>query len=256
MRKVIKIMATLALAIYLLTSLSTLTFAEGNTSNPSFSKAKRLLEDKVYIAPIPRETIYCQGTFDDNKDIVPPEGFYTEKYIKRAGRLEWEHVVPAENFGQTFEEWRDGDPLCVDNKGKAFKGRNCAEKVNEEYRFMQADMYNLYPAIGAVNAMRSNYNFTMLPHASSSFGQCLMKIDDRKAEPPVASRGKIARAYLYMESAYPRYSMSSGQRKLMNAWDTMYPVTADECARTKRIEGLQGNENLVVKQQCIEADLW
>lgn len=82
---------------------------------------------------------------------------------------------------------------------------------------MQADMYNLYPAIGAVNAMRSNYNFTMLPHASSSFGQCLMKIDDRKAEPPVACHGKIARAYFYMESAYPRYSMSSSQRKLMNA---------------------------------------
>ncbi|MFI3272175.1 MAG: endonuclease [Pseudomonadota bacterium] len=137
--------------------------------------------------------------------------------IKRAGRLEWEHVVLAENFGQTFEEWREGHPLCVDNKGKAFKGRNCTEKVNEEYRFMQADMYNLYPAIGAVNAMRSNYNFTMLPHASSSFGQCLMKIDDRKAEPPVACHGKIARAYFYMESAYPRYSMSSSQRKLMNA---------------------------------------
>ena len=61
---------------------------------------------------------------------------------------------------------------------------------------MQADMFNLYPAIGAVNALRSNYNFTMLPDAKSDFGTCEMKIDNRKADPPEAARGQIARTYL------------------------------------------------------------
>lgn len=102
------------------------------------------------------------------------------KYEKRAKKVEWEHVVPAENFGRTFVEWREGNHACVNSKGKAFKGRRCAEKVNTEYRHMQADMFNLYPAIGAVNALRSNYNFTMLPGEASDFGSCEMKIENKK----------------------------------------------------------------------------
>lgn len=61
-------------------------------------------------------------------------------------------------------------------------------------------MFNLYPAIGAVNALRSNYNFTMLPSTPGSFGSCQMKINNKKAEPPVAARGRIDRTYLYMDS--------------------------------------------------------
>lgn len=108
----------------------------------------------------------------------------------RAGKVEWEHVVPAENFGQTFAEWREGDAQCVDNRGKAFKGRKCAEKTNKDYRYMQADLYNLYPAIGAVNALRQNYNFQMLPGEKPDFGSCEMKIADRKAEPPCVRVGR------------------------------------------------------------------
>lgn len=35
--------------------------------------------------------------------------------------------------------------------------------MSAEYRLMQADMYNLFPAVGAVNAIRSNYNYELLP---------------------------------------------------------------------------------------------
>lgn len=82
---------------------------------------------------------------------------------------------------------------------------------------MQSDLYNLYPAIGSVNALRQNYNFTMLPGASSDFGSCAMKIEGSKAEPPEKARGRIARTYKYMEWAYPRYKMSKAQRKLMKS---------------------------------------
>ncbi|WP_425414421.1 endonuclease [Psychromonas aquimarina] len=219
-----------------------------NQTNDSFSKAKKSLERNVY--PDNRTTLYCAATFDSKKLITPPEGFVTTKYLKRAKKVEWEHVVPAENFGRTFTEWRDGDAQCVNNKRKSFKGRKCAEKVNKEYRYMQADMFNLYPAIGAVNALRSNYNFVMLPDEKSSFGSCEMKINNRKAEPPVRSRGQIARTYLYMDEAYSRYSMSRQQKQLMNAWDKMYPVSDWECKRSKKIEAIQGNANRIVNSRC------
>lgn len=65
-----------------------------------------------------------------------------------------------------------------------FKGRKCAEKVNMGYLYMQSDMYNLYPTIGAVNAMRQNYNFALLPDATPVFGTCQFKIYEKKVEPP------------------------------------------------------------------------
>ena len=232
----------------IVTLYSSTVFAE-NQEIDSFNKAKKLLERQVYNNH--RTTIYCGAEFASDKKVIPPKGFTTTKYIKRSKKIEWEHVLPAENFGRTFSEWREGHKLCVNSKGKAFKGRRCAEKVNTEYRFMQADLYNLYPAIGAVNALRSNYNFTMLPAANSDFGSCAMKIENRKVEPPESARGEIARTYLYMENTYKRYSMSKSQRQLMNAWDKMYPVTEWECLRADKIRKLQKNENKVVASRCL-----
>jgi deoxyribonuclease-1 len=241
------------LAYLVATLISTPTLAE-NQYVQSFSKAKKILEKQVYNNH--RTTLYCSASFDANKKVTRPKGFTTTKYVKRSKKVEWEHVVPAENFGRTFSEWRNGHSQCINSKGKNFKGRKCAEKVNTEYRFMQADMFNLYPVIGAVNALRSNYNFSMLPAVKSDFGSCPMKIDSRKAEPPKIARGQIARAYLYMDDAYKRYSMSKSQRQLMNAWDKMYPVDAWECARAKKITSLQRSDNDVVKSRCQSGGIW
>ncbi|MEL0631086.1 endonuclease I, partial [Psychromonas aquatilis] len=70
--------------------------------------------------------------------------------------------------------------VCVNTKRKAYKGRRCAEKANMEYLYMQADMYNLYPAIGSVNDSRSNFNLAMLGDSESDFGSSAMKIENRK----------------------------------------------------------------------------
>lgn len=233
--------------IYLLFCIST-SYAQGNNWNTSFNKAKKTLERNIYFDH--RITLYCGALFDAKKNITLPEGFIAKKHIKRSSRVEWEHVVPAENFGRTFAEWRNGDTKCVNKEGKPFKGRRCAEKVNMEYRYMQSDLYNLYPAIGSVNATRSNYNFQMLPNVKPDFGTCEFKVDNRKVEPPERARGQIARTYQYMEKAYPRYKMSKQQAQLMNAWDKMYPVDLWECTRAKRIEAIQGNKNMIVEQAC------
>lgn len=209
-----------------------------------------MLEKSVYLHDSERTTIYCEASFDTSKHIIFPTGFSSSKYKKRAQKVEWEHIVPAENFGRNFIEWREGDERCVTRKGKAFKGRRCAEKVNQEYRLIQSDMYNLYPAIGAVNAMRSNYNFVMLNNKKNSFGSCAMKISARKAEPPINARGMIARSYLYMHQSYPKYSMSRQQIQLMNAWNNQFPVTQWECLRAQRIASLQGNNSEILKKSC------
>lgn len=249
-----RLLGSLAIAVSLLLTPS-FCYPAGNTWNDSFSRAKRVLEKEVYFDH--RITFYCSASFDERKRVRLPEGFTVTKHAGRAGRIEWEHVVPAENFGRAFREWREGDPRCVSG-GKPYEGRRCAEKTSPEFRRMQADMYNLVPAIGAVNAMRKNYDFQLLPWVEKpAFGPvCEMKIENGKVEPPVSSRGAIARTYKYMDEVYPKYRMSRQQRQLMNTWDNEYPVTAWECLKTKRIEKLQGNENMAIKAPCLAAGLW
>lgn len=226
---------------------------QGNTTNESFNNAKKMLERKVYADH--RVTFYCGAPFDAKKNITLPEGFTTPKHEKRAHRVEWEHVVPAENFGRAFPEWRDGAEVCVDNRGKAFKGRRCAEKANVEYRLMQADMHNLFPAIGAVNALRSNYRYGVLPGVPNMFGTCAMKVADGRAEPPEAVRGTVARTAKYMALVYPKYRLSRQEQQLFDAWDKTYPVDTWECERERRIAKLQGNANPVTREACRKAGL-
>lgn len=118
--------ATKTLAALLLAAASTLLMAAGNTEIESFNKAKRLLETKVYYDH--RVTLYCGAAFDERKNVTLPDGFTTPKHAKRAHRVEWEHVVPAENFGRAFVEWREGADVCVDNRGKASRAAGARKR--------------------------------------------------------------------------------------------------------------------------------
>jgi deoxyribonuclease-1 len=165
----------------------------------------------------------------------------------------WEYIVPTHAFGQSFKEWREGHPDCVDRKGKPFKGNNCARKRNIKFRYMESDLYNLVPAIGEINGLRSNYSFAMIPGEKREFGTCDMEIENPKAEPRPEVRGDIARIYFYMNWAYPGHGIiSKKNRKLFEAWDKEDPVDDWECERSIRIEGIQRNDNPFVKKLCVE----
>jgi len=228
---------------------------QGNTINPSFNKSKKILLGQVYYDHY--TTFYCGCEFSSKRQVFHTNGYEPKKQWKRAYRLEWEHVVPAHAFGQSFREWREGHFECVDRKGKSFRGRNCTRKMVHKFRYMESDMYNLVPAVGEINGLRSNYSFAMITGEKREFGQCDMEIEERKAEPPEYVRGNIARIYKYMEAAYPGHGIiSKNDRKLFDTWDRQDKVDAWECQRTKRIENIQGNENPFVRRECVEEGLW
>ena len=219
-----------------------------NTQITSFSKSKKLLL-KVYKDN--HVTLYCGCSYKGKKPNFSSCGYIPKKDNKRANRIEWEHVVPAHAFGQSFSEWRDGHHKCVKENGKKFKGRKYAEKMNEEYRRMQSEMFNLYPAIGEVNGRRSNYSMAIIKGEKREFGKCDVEIKNKKIEPKESIRGEIARTYLYMDSVYPgRGIISKKNRKLFESWNKSDPVDEWECERAKRIEKIQGNRNNVVMGNC------
>lgn len=243
--------------------LSTIPTGPGNTTVESFDKAKRYLLN-MHINANQMQTFYCGSRFDGQKNVYHDASGYkpatTDTF--RETHLEWEHVVPAYKFGKTFPYWTEfgapPHPECFDKKGKPINNRECTEKNSPQYRLMQADMHNLRPETGALNGLRSNNDFGMIPGEKRQFGACDMEIDsDRNlTEPPERVRGDIGRTYLYMASAYPEVKfLSASELQMMQAWAQADPVDAWECERERLIAKMQGNRNAVVKTACEQAGL-
>jgi deoxyribonuclease I len=227
----------------------------GNTQVQSFEKAKRTLGRVINAEH--RITIYCGCAYSTTGRMdFTGCGYVPKQDQERAHRLEWEHVVPAEAFGQSFPEWRDGSPECVNSKGHPFKGRECARKASVAFRYMEADMYNLYPEIGELNALRSNLPMGEVQDESHPFGRCDVKLADNAFEPRPEVRGDVARTYMYMNAAYPKRGIISRKnKKLFAAWSEIDPVDAWECERSRRIEKAQGNVNQILAALCSKAGL-
>jgi deoxyribonuclease I len=212
---------------------------------------KNYQQAKTYLFQIHGQnglTVYCNCQYLGDSVDHQKCGYKSKLYKKRSTKLEWEHIVPAHAFGQAFKSWREGDPKCI-NKKRKFKGRKCAKKIEQEFNYMEADLYNLWPVVGSINAKRSNYSMAQWTgDAGKIFGACPVKINDRKIEPPDRVKGLIARIYQYMDQAYPgRGIISKKNKKLYEAWDKLYPVTIDECNWANKVKTIQGNAHIIEK---------
>ena len=86
-----------------------------NTRIDSFNHAKKLLTQVFAGHAI---EFYCECSHAGSEVDLASCGSEPKKDPDRAKRIEWEHIVPAEAFGQSFPEWREGHPSRVDRKGK------------------------------------------------------------------------------------------------------------------------------------------
>jgi deoxyribonuclease-1 len=179
-----------------------------------FSSAKKHLISQVTDKT---KTIYCDCSIKkEGKKLTPITnecGYKPRLELTRSGkvntrakRIEWEHIVPAWEFGHQLQCWQDG-------------GRKNCRKNSEKFKKMEADINNLAPAIGEINGDRSNFRFGMLSDTQKKYGSCDVKIDfkQRVIEPPVKARKQVAEAYFYMQSTYD-LKISKKQQQLFNAW--------------------------------------
>ena len=218
---------------------------KGNTKISSFQEAKQIMAN-IYTGN--EQTLYCGCKYSGQAIDLQSCGYEVKNNPNRARRLEWEHVVPASLFGRAFREWREGHEKCVSKKGRAYRGRRCVRKVSRQFQFLEADLYNLYPAVGEVNGLRSNFAMALFRGEPREFGSCDVEIKDNKIEPRTSVRGDIARTYLYMNWAYPdQVSISSSTESLFKRWDRQDPVNEWGHERAKRIENFQGNINPFIR---------
>ncbi len=220
----------------------------GNQKNDSFQKAKKILYRYIYAGN--RTTFYCGCPFFVDKSVDTdncPCYFQAGKKI----RTEAEHVVPASILAKNIPEWENGHPECVTKNGTPYNGRKCAGRTNSDYRYMEADLYNLRPAVAKINRARSNYPYGIIEGEKRKFGQCDVEIENAVMEPRPEIRGDIARIYFYMDAAYPESEiMDSDLWDMLMQWSADDPVDRDECILNARIEKFQENENPFVKEFC------
>lgn len=223
----------------ILTGITSNVYAGNNHSNVqaprTFREAKILSKNHVYFDHT--KELYCGCNFNWVGESGGRIDFRSCNYSprndnERARRIEWEHIVPASWFGRQLQCWQNG-------------GRENCVKNDPKFNLMEADMHNLYPAIGEINGDRSNYRiYVTLDNTSRHYGQCEMKVNfkDRVAEPPDFSKGIVARAHLYMAWRY-NIQLSQQQKRLMEDWHRRYPATQWEITRNQRITRIMGCGN-------------
>ena len=212
--------------------------AQGNTRIPDVDAAKRLLP-RIFAGH--ETTLYCGCRYQASSNRIDWAscGYRPRQDPQRAARLEWEHVVPASAFGRSFREWRHPPPPCRGRDKRA-----CLRQLLPAFARMEADLYNLMPAIGEVNGRRGDATMGELWGERREFGQCDVEIAGDVIEPRPSVRGDIARIYFYMDWAYPsRGLLSAASRRTLEAWAAADPVDDWERERARRIEQRQGNRN-------------
>lgn len=158
-------------------------------------------------------------------------GYQIRKNGPRAHRIEWEHVMPAQQFGSPLACWKKG-------------GREQCGKTDVLFKQMEADLFNLKPAIGEVNGDRAHYRFAMLPAQAPQYGSCEVKVDfkSRLVEPRAEIRGDIARIHFYMADKY-QLPLAKAQQQLFMAWHQQDPVDDTERKLQQRIAQQMGHAN-------------
>jgi deoxyribonuclease I len=200
-----------------------------------FSEAKRQAW-KIYADN--QVTFYCGCDYKDGNVNPTRCGYSARKQPKRGERVEWEHVVPAWEFGHQLQCWQNG-------------GRENCEKTSKQFNLMESDLHNLVPAVGELNGDRSNFQYGMIEGESRVYGRCDFEVDfkGKTAEPPNDKQGDVARIYFYMRDTY-KLTLSKQKTQLFEAWSKMDPVDAWELERDRRIAAVHGTSNCYVSGQC------
>jgi deoxyribonuclease-1 len=108
------------------------------------------------------------------------------------------------------------------------------------YKQAHNDLVNLFPAVGQINADRSNKPFVDVAKTKvKSYGKCDVQIGSRGIVPPKKKQGDIARVAFYMSEKYG-VTYSKRQLELFKQWNNQDPISQQERAHNKRVIKAQG----------------
>lgn len=203
----------------------------------SYEQAKRRLYNNIGDA----KAFYCgcntklaEREFDKENC-----GYIPRNDNIRAHRLEAEHVLPAFWIAKFYP-----GETCWIAADECGSGRDCCLTNNARFRKAHNDLVNLYPAIGELNAERSNLIYDLINGEDRLYGSCDFEVDRAKriSEPRDDIRGDIARIYFYMRDTY-ELAYPDWLDERLTEWDNADPISVSERTRNMLINAAQGSAN-------------
>lgn len=208
---------------------------------PSHAGSYTTAKKRLYKNIGDQETLYCGCTTDlaEREFDESSCGYEPKNDNVRAHRLEAEHILPA----FWIANFHDGDSCWVADEDCGSARECCLEK---DTRFKRAhnDLVNLIPAIGELNAARSNLIYAIINYEVRDYGDCDFEVDTDFdiSEPKENIRGDIARVYFYMRDTYNLIYPDS-LSELIKSWDESDPISDAEKDRNENIQSTQGTSN-------------
>ena len=147
-----------------------------------FSNAKKVLPD---IFAGMEEDFYCGCPYVKTVVNFASCRFQPRKNPMRAGRIEWEHVVPAWVLGHQRQCWQQG-------------GRQQCSDTDPVFQAAEGDLNNLVPAIAEINGDRNN---------------CAYRAWTQSRQQAAAAVGQALAAAVDGQGTGPRVGALSGRRR-------------------------------------------
>ncbi|GJL78755.1 MAG: deoxyribonuclease [Nitrospinaceae bacterium] len=195
---------------------------------------------KIYLEGNYFKTLHCGCFFDKIQQVYPkmcdhgPKG--TENREQRT-ILEWVHAVPVSTFAKSLKCWDEA--LCRgDGKGEG-KGSRCCNVLSPKFKTREADMHNLFPAVGDEDEGPTELSGAF--GGMQEYRFCRDK-STSVSSPRPGARGDIARAYFYMSRQYG-VKIAEEVEDRFRKWHFEDPPDAWEEERNSFIELVQGNRN-------------
>ena len=195
---------------------------------------------KIYLRGNHLKTLHCGCFFDKIQQVYPRICEHGPKGIGKRGErkiIDWVHVVPLSTFAKPLKCWDEA--LCRrDGKGRG-RGSRCCNVMSPKFKTREADMHNLFPAVGGDDGERTESSAVF--GGMDEYKFCKDK-STSSLTPRPGARGNIARAYLYMSRQY-RLKIAEDMEDQLRKWHLEDPPDAWEEERNSLIELVQGNRN-------------
>lgn len=118
--------------------------------------------------------------------------------------------------------------------------RSYCQSHDKQFKQAHNDLVNLFPAVGQINADRSNKEYSLyMSDVKYEYGSCETESGKNGFKPPASMRGDIARVAFYMQEKYS-VEYSHDEQQLFILWDKQDPISQEERDRNNRIIQVQG----------------
>jgi deoxyribonuclease I len=204
------------------------------TATPAFGGGQHVIPD---YAAAQRDWFWTKLYVNGGREL------YCNVVFLRGQRVTVEHVYAADWIADRF----------------GCNNRNCSHAT---YKRAEADLHNLWPALGAINSSRGNKRFgeipgekRTLPRSIAADSTCdyerttAVNGQDAIVEPRKVIRGDIARSLFYMHVEYDLDL--KGMLSMLKRWDRSDPPNAHERWRNKQIENLEGIRNRFIDDRTL-----